>query len=361
MGQPALLRAAQLARGGAGAAQHLGRRRGDRGDHVPDRRGARCGPDVRRDDRANPPDRHGRGPARPARRGRRRAPRRHPRRDRGRVPGGAATAGGRREPMPRRSPPRTRGSTGRTRQRSWTDRSGRARRFPAPGRRGRGSGSSSARSVPTRPDPPWRPECSRSTRARSTSAPAPTRSFSATSRPSGSARWPQPTGPAVSGWTPAPGSGTVDPCPTTSRAPPRPTTSTRSAGPCRTPSSARAGGTCRPGRCRRGRRARASCCTGRPTRTRSTPTTGEPYDDLLVILTPTEAEKRALVEDPATPFITIDHFNGYNAVLVQQSRLGEISRDELREIITDAWTVRAPKRLVEDHLGPGFGLGSGEG
>ena len=90
-------------------------------------------------------------------------------------------------------------------------------------------------------------------------------------------------------------------------------------------------------------------------------TTGEPYDDLLVILTPTEAEKRALVEDPATPFITIDHFNGYNAVLVQRARLGEISRDELREIINDAWTVRAPKRLVEDHLGPGFGLGSGEG
>jgi hypothetical protein len=87
------------------------------------------------------------------------------------------------------------------------------------------------------------------------------------------------------------------------------------------------------------------------------PTTGEPYDDLLVILTPTEVEKRALVEDPATPFITIDHFNGYNAVLVQQSRLGELSHDELREILTDAWTVRAPKRLVAEHLGPTPGEG----
>src|ERR1700754_3023347 len=73
------------------------------------------------------------------------------------------------------------------------------------------------------------------------------------------------------------------------------------------------------------------------------PATGEPYDDLLVILTPSEAEKRALVEDPETPFITIDHFNGYNAVLVQQSRLGELSHAELREIITDASTVRDPK------------------
>jgi len=77
------------------------------------------------------------------------------------------------------------------------------------------------------------------------------------------------------------------------------------------------------------------------------PATGEMYDDLLVIVVPTEADKLALVEDPDTPFFTIDHFNGYNAVLVQQSRLGEITRDELAEIITEAWAARAPKRLVK--------------
>ena len=59
-----------------------------------------------------------------------------------------------------------------------------------------------------------------------------------------------------------------------------------------------------------------------PHKTAVDPETGEMYDDLLVIVTPTEAEKRALVEDEATPFFTIDHFNGSNAVLVQQSRLG---------------------------------------
>ena len=52
----------------------------------------------------------------------------------------------------------------------------------------------------------------------------------------------------------------------------------------------------------------------------------------------------------STPFFTIDHFRGFNAVLVQQSRLGEISRDELVEVITDAWAHRAPKRLVREHL-----------
>ncbi len=81
------------------------------------------------------------------------------------------------------------------------------------------------------------------------------------------------------------------------------------------------------------------------------PDTGEMYDDLLVIMTPTAVEKNALVEDETTPFFTVPHFNGYNAVLVQQSRLGELSRQELEEIITDAWATKAPKRLVKEHLG----------
>jgi len=78
------------------------------------------------------------------------------------------------------------------------------------------------------------------------------------------------------------------------------------------------------------------------------PETGEMYDDLLVIRTPTEADKLALVEGEG-PFITIDHFKGYNAVLVQLSRLGEIGRDELAEVITDAWRTCAPKSLVKTY------------
>ena len=55
--------------------------------------------------------------------------------------------------------------------------------------------------------------------------------------------------------------------------------------------------------------------------------------------------------DEATPFFTIDHFRSTNAVLVQQSRLGELSRDELVEVITEGWASRAPRRLVREHLG----------
>ena len=88
-----------------------------------------------------------------------------------------------------------------------------------------------------------------------------------------------------------------------------------------------------------------------PHQTAVDPETGEMYDDLIVIQTPTAAEKQALVDDPDTPFFTIDHFRNYDAVLVQLSRLGELGVDELREIITDAWAKRAPKRLVREHLG----------
>jgi hypothetical protein len=79
------------------------------------------------------------------------------------------------------------------------------------------------------------------------------------------------------------------------------------------------------------------------------PTTGEMYDDLLVIRTSTPEDKAALVESDG-PFFTIDHFRNYNAVLVQQSRLGEIDVDELREVISDAWLAVAPRGLAKRFL-----------
>lgn len=88
----------------------------------------------------------------------------------------------------------------------------------------------------------------------------------------------------------------------------------------------------------------------KPHRTAVDPSTGEPYDDLLVIRTGNADDKQALVE-AAGPFFTIPHFDGYNAVLVQLSRLGEISRDELAEVITDAWCACAPKSLVKRFRG----------
>ncbi|MDH2416392.1 MmcQ/YjbR family DNA-binding protein [Nocardioides sp. CER19] len=98
----------------------------------------------------------------------------------------------------------------------------------------------------------------------------------------------------------------------------------------------------------RGDKGRGFVLQRAPHKTAVDPTTGELYDDLLVIRTPTEADKLALVADDSLPFFTIDHFNHYNAVLVQESRLGEIAVEELREVIEDAWRAVAPKKLVKE-------------
>ncbi len=90
-----------------------------------------------------------------------------------------------------------------------------------------------------------------------------------------------------------------------------------------------------------------------PHRSAVDPVTGEQYDDLLVIRTANPADKAALVEDDSTPFFTIDHFRNFNAVLVQQSRLDELSLDELTEVIHEAWLAVAPKRLAREHLADG--------
>lgn len=87
----------------------------------------------------------------------------------------------------------------------------------------------------------------------------------------------------------------------------------------------------------------------RPHSTAVDPETRREYDDLLVIRTATAEDKQALVEAPG-PFFTIDHFRRFNAVLVQQSRLGEIMGDELAEVTTEAWLAVAPKKLVREHL-----------
>jgi hypothetical protein len=79
------------------------------------------------------------------------------------------------------------------------------------------------------------------------------------------------------------------------------------------------------------------------------PETGEQYQDLLVIRTANPQDKAALVEAEG-PFFTIDHFRNYNAVLLQQSRIGEIGVDELREVLTDAWLAVAPRSLAKRFL-----------
>jgi hypothetical protein len=71
------------------------------------------------------------------------------------------------------------------------------------------------------------------------------------------------------------------------------------------------------------------------------PATGERYGDVIVFWVESDADKQALVQDARSPFFTTPHFNGHLSVLVRGSRLGELSFDELAEVVQDAWLARA--------------------
>jgi len=80
------------------------------------------------------------------------------------------------------------------------------------------------------------------------------------------------------------------------------------------------------------------------------PETGERYTDVIVFWVESEEDKLALVQDESTPYFTTPHFDGHRSVLLRASRIGEISRDELTELIQDAWLARAPVRLARTWL-----------
>jgi hypothetical protein len=80
------------------------------------------------------------------------------------------------------------------------------------------------------------------------------------------------------------------------------------------------------------------------------PDTGERYPDVIVLWVGSEADKQALVQDPRLPFFTTPHFDGHRSVLVRASRIGELDRDELAEIVQDAWLAQASKRRADAWL-----------
>ncbi|HTU05411.1 MAG TPA: hypothetical protein VMG13_07640, partial [Trebonia sp.] len=80
------------------------------------------------------------------------------------------------------------------------------------------------------------------------------------------------------------------------------------------------------------------------------PRTGERYDDVIMFWVESEADKQSLVDDPGTPFFTTAHFDGHPSVLIRAARLGEVSYDELTEIVQDAWLSRASARRAAQWL-----------
>ena len=80
------------------------------------------------------------------------------------------------------------------------------------------------------------------------------------------------------------------------------------------------------------------------------PETGERYPDVIVFWVGSEADKLAMLSEPGTPFFTTAHFDGHPSVLLRAARVGELDRDELAEVIQDAWLARASPRRAKAWL-----------
>jgi hypothetical protein len=80
------------------------------------------------------------------------------------------------------------------------------------------------------------------------------------------------------------------------------------------------------------------------------PKTGEPLDDVLVFRVADLGVKEMLVADARGIYFTTPHWNGYAAVLMRIGDLGRLDRDELRDLVEEAWLTRAQKRLAKSWL-----------
>jgi hypothetical protein len=80
------------------------------------------------------------------------------------------------------------------------------------------------------------------------------------------------------------------------------------------------------------------------------PRTEERYDDVIVFWVGSESDKLALVQDESSPFFTTGHFDGHPSVLLRGSRVSELTRGELAEIVQEAWLCRASDRRARAWL-----------
>jgi hypothetical protein len=68
-----------------------------------------------------------------------------------------------------------------------------------------------------------------------------------------------------------------------------------------------------------------------------------PDGDIVAVSVADLDEKDAILAAAPKGIFTIEHFNGYAAVLIQ---LKAVSKQTLRELLEDAWSAKAPARLA---------------
>ena len=66
-------------------------------------------------------------------------------------------------------------------------------------------------------------------------------------------------------------------------------------------------------------------------------------DGGLVVFVPDLVDKDALLASDSEVFFTTPHYDGYPTVLIHLDKVG---LDELTELITDSWRVKAPAKVL---------------
>jgi hypothetical protein len=72
-----------------------------------------------------------------------------------------------------------------------------------------------------------------------------------------------------------------------------------------------------------------------------------PQGPILAIRTADRVEKEAILAEGKNGFFTIQHFNGFNAYLIQ---LAAVTAQDLRQALLDGWLAMAPADVAERHL-----------
>jgi hypothetical protein len=80
------------------------------------------------------------------------------------------------------------------------------------------------------------------------------------------------------------------------------------------------------------------------------PGTGERLDDVLMFRVADLGVKELILSDDRRLFFTTPHFDGYAAVLLRIPDLARIDREELEDLVVEAWLTRAQKRVAKAWL-----------
>src|SRR5579862_2517454 len=80
------------------------------------------------------------------------------------------------------------------------------------------------------------------------------------------------------------------------------------------------------------------------------PETGARMEDVLAFRVADLGVKEMLLSDARGIYFTTPHWDGYAAVLMRIRDLDGLDRDELRDLVEEAWLTRAQKRLAKAWL-----------